>query len=175
MQTREYESPCGYLLLGALGSNLCHCDWMVEGRTAKSMARILKSIKMDSTHRKIVSSVDEENLILDRTTHQLDEYFSGERHEFELPLLTAGTEFQQTVWKAISKVPYGTTTSYKDIAAAIGRPSSVRAVANAVGANSLSIIIPCHRIVGSDGSLTGYAGGTEAKRHLLALEIPASL
>lgn len=108
--------------------------------------------------------------ILEEAARQLDEYFSGRRSEFSVPLLFVGTDFQKTVWKALLSIPYGQTLSYGELAARIGKPKSVRAVANANGANALSIFAPCHRVVGSDRSLTGYAGGLEAKRWLLELE-----
>ncbi len=101
---------------------------------------------------------------------QLREYFKGRRERFDLPLAPEGTTFQRGVWRAIAKVPAGRTASYGDLARRIGRPSSVRAVGAAVGRNPLSVVVPCHRIVGSDGSLTGYAGGLARKRALLALE-----
>lgn len=101
---------------------------------------------------------------------QLSAYFRGELRAFNLPLLPAGTPFQRTVWQAIAEVPYGQTISYKQLAQRIGRPNATRAVANATGANPLAIIIPCHRIIGSNGSLTGFAGGLYAKRFLLNLE-----
>lgn len=106
------------------------------------------------------------------TIKQLSEYFAGTRTRFELPLHLTGTEFQLQVWDALREIPYGSTVSYRDIADRIGRRKSVRAVANAIGANPIAIIIPCHRVIGSDGSLTGYAGGIEIKRRLLALELP---
>jgi methylated-DNA-[protein]-cysteine S-methyltransferase len=101
---------------------------------------------------------------------QLHEYFRGERQSFDLPLAPHGTEFQQDVWRALQRIPYGETRSYSDIAREIGRPAAVRAVGAANGANPISIVIPCHRVVGSNGSLTGFGGGIETKRWLLALE-----
>lgn len=89
---------------------------------------------------------------------------------FDIPLMTAGTDFQKSVWSRLNGIPSGKTISYRSLACDIGRPQSVRAIANAVGANALSIFIPCHRVVGSDGSLTGYAGGLAAKQFLLGLE-----
>ena len=94
--------------------------------------------------------------------------------EGDLPLHYAGTPFQQRVWDALREIPYGETTSYARLARAVGRPSAVRAVASANGANAISILVPCHRVVGSDGSLTGYAGGLDAKAGLLALERAAA-
>ncbi|HET7557874.1 MAG TPA: methylated-DNA--[protein]-cysteine S-methyltransferase [Rhodanobacteraceae bacterium] len=102
--------------------------------------------------------------------HQFDEYFSGTRHAFDLPLHPHGTPFQLEVWGALLAIPYGETTSYAVIAQRIGRPNAVRAVGAANGANPLSIIVPCHRVIGSDGDLTGYGGGLPAKRWLLAHE-----
>jgi len=102
--------------------------------------------------------------------HQFEEYFAGTRQTFELPLHPHGTPFQLEVWGALLAIPYGETTSYAAIAQRIGRPNAVRAVGAANGANPLSIIVPCHRVIGSDGDLTGYGGGLPAKRWLLAHE-----
>jgi methylated-DNA-[protein]-cysteine S-methyltransferase len=101
---------------------------------------------------------------------QLAAYFAGELRRFDLPLAPAGTPFQQEVWSAIGRVPFGETIAYRELAARVGRPSAVRAVGAAVGRNPLSIVVPCHRIVGADGGLTGYAGGLDRKRALLAHE-----
>jgi len=101
---------------------------------------------------------------------QLDEYFAGERTAFDLPLAPAGTPFQLSVWQALRRVPYGETTSYGRLALELGRPGAARAVGLANGRNPLSIVVPCHRVVGSDGRLVGYAGGLERKRQLLAME-----
>jgi len=104
---------------------------------------------------------------------QLAQYFQGQRQVFDIPLAARGTPFQQRVWQALRTLEYGMTVSYGKLADAIGLRSSVRAVAAAVGRNPISILIPCHRVIGADGSLTGYAGGLERKRALLALEAPA--
>lgn len=101
---------------------------------------------------------------------QLDAYFAGARRDFDLPLAWSGTPLQEAVWKALLDIPYGTTSTYGALAATIGRPSAVRAVAGAVARNPISIVVPCHRVVGASGAITGYAGGLPAKRHLLALE-----
>jgi len=100
----------------------------------------------------------------------LSEYFAGARTTFTLPLSPAGTAFQREVWGAIAAIPYAETAAYRDLASRIGRPASIRAAGAATGRNPLSIIVPCHRVVGADGTLTGYAGGLERKRALLALE-----
>lgn len=101
---------------------------------------------------------------------QLDEYFAGQRTEFDVPLTPAGTPFQRTVWAALREIPYGATVSYGHLAERIGRPTAVRAVGLANGKNPISIIVPCHRVVGSTGDLTGYGGGLQRKQHLLELE-----
>jgi methylated-DNA-[protein]-cysteine S-methyltransferase len=101
---------------------------------------------------------------------ELEEYFAGERTRFEVPLAPGGTPFQRAVWRELERIPYGTTTSYREIARRVGRPLAVRAVGAANGRNPISIVVPCHRVVGADGSLTGYAGGEDAKRRLLDLE-----
>lgn len=101
---------------------------------------------------------------------QLREYFNGKRREFDIPLDAAGTDFQRSVWSALRKIPYGRTVSYADIARAIGKPKSMRAVGMANGRNPISIVVPCHRVIGADGSLTGYGGGLDRKRTLLNLE-----
>jgi methylated-DNA-[protein]-cysteine S-methyltransferase len=104
---------------------------------------------------------------------QLDEYFAGERREFDLPLAPLGSEFQRCVWDGLLEIPYGATISYGELAREIGRPAAARAVGMANGQNPISIVIPCHRVIGADGTLTGYAGGVERKRLLLALESAA--
>ncbi len=109
--------------------------------------------------------------VIDRAAVELDEYFAGERTVFDLPLATAGGPLEERVWAALAGVPYGTTTTYGQIARSLGMgPGAARAVGSANGRNPLSIIVPCHRVVGASGSLTGYAGGLEAKRRLLAHE-----
>ncbi|MGE0305355.1 MAG: methylated-DNA--[protein]-cysteine S-methyltransferase, partial [Acidimicrobiia bacterium] len=107
------------------------------------------------------------NGVLVETRRQLRLYFDGETPTFDLPLDPQGTDLQQTVWLMLGQIPIGETWTYGQLAASIGRPSAVRAVANAVGRNPIGIIIPCHRVIGSNGSLTGFAGGIETKRWLL--------
>lgn len=108
--------------------------------------------------------------VITETISQLQEYFAHERQHFDLPLLFIGTDFQKKVWRALESIEYGKVVSYGDIARAIGNPQAVRAVGGAVGQNPFSIIVPCHRVVGSNRSLTGYGGGFEAKKFLLSLE-----
>jgi methylated-DNA-[protein]-cysteine S-methyltransferase len=108
--------------------------------------------------------------VLEACAGQLAEYFRGDRRRFDLPLAPRGTDFQREVWRALADIPYGETRSYSEIARAIGRPRAVRAVGAANGRNPLPIVVPCHRVIGSDGSLTGFAGGLSAKTCLLELE-----
>jgi len=105
--------------------------------------------------------------VLTRAAAQLDEYFAGERRDFDLPLAPSGTEFQTAVWLALAKIPFGETCSYGELARVVGRPSASRAVGAANGANPIAIILPCHRVIGSNGTLTGYGGGLPMKRWLL--------
>jgi O-6-methylguanine DNA methyltransferase len=111
-----------------------------------------------------------ETPLIKKAAKQLGEYFAGRRKVFDLPLAPRGTAFQQDVWKAVQAIESGATRSYKEIAELVGRPAASRAVGMANGRNPLIVIIPCHRVVGQDGSLTGYAGGLDAKRFLLDLE-----
>ncbi|MBO9649199.1 MAG: methylated-DNA--[protein]-cysteine S-methyltransferase [Variovorax sp.] len=114
---------------------------------------------------------DDDHPILREAARQLDDYFAGRRQHFDLPLdLSHGTAFQQSVWRALLAIPTGQTTSYGALSAGVGKPAAVRAVGAAVGRNPISVIVPCHRVVGSNGSLTGYAGGLERKSALLELE-----
>jgi methylated-DNA-[protein]-cysteine S-methyltransferase len=106
---------------------------------------------------------------------QLDEYFAGERRDFDLELDLRGTEFQRAVWDELLRIPYGETMSYGELARRLGRPERVRAVGAANGRNPVAIVVPCHRVIGADGSLTGYGGGLDRKRALLAVEGSAPL
>ena len=159
---RLYKSPCGDLVLGGACGTLCLCDWRDSPRREANMRRLLRDTRG--------GCAEGDTALLRRAAAQLDEYFSGCRKRFSLPLCPAGTDFQRSVWHALSLVPYGATASYADIAHALGRTRGVRAVAQAIGANPLSIVVPCHRVIGANGSLTGYAGGLAAKRYLLELE-----
>jgi methylated-DNA-[protein]-cysteine S-methyltransferase len=113
--------------------------------------------------------------VIAETLRQLDEYFAGTRREFDVPLAPTGTPFQLAVWEALRAIPYGETTSYGEIARSVGRPNAVRAVGQANGRNPIAVIVPCHRVIGSDRSLTGYGGGMERKEYLLRLEGAAVL
>lgn len=119
-----------------------------------------------------VTAVSPSSLLLREAQKQLEEYFHKERQEFSLPLSPYGTTFQQKVWKQLQQIPYGETRSYRDIAIELGNLKQIRAAATANGKNPIPIVIPCHRVIGSNGSLTGYSGGLEKKKWLLELENP---
>ncbi|WP_294634919.1 methylated-DNA--[protein]-cysteine S-methyltransferase [uncultured Bacteroides sp.] len=162
IKTKRYESPCGILLLGSYEDKLCLCDWQTEKHhdyVSRRLKRILQTDFKEGTSE-----------VIERTVCQLDDFFAGKRKEFDVPLLFVGTDFQKTVWNELLKIPFGTTVSYGEMARRIGMPKAVRAVANANGANAISILAPCHRVIGSDHSLTGYGGGLDVKRALLELE-----
>lgn len=177
------------LRLGAWHGRLCLCDWADSPHHGMVLRRICRltgaSIADTNVECPRLSTVADRKLLkraatepdelLKRAVTELDEYFEGRRREFSLPLLPLGTEFQLRVWEALAAIPYGHTESYGAVARRIGAVTSIRAVASAVGANALSIFLPCHRVVGADGALTGYAGGVEAKRRLLKLEQRVSL
>lgn len=114
--------------------------------------------------------VEGDNAVLARTRRQLGEYFAGKRTTFDLPLGPRGTEFQRGVWRTLASIPYGETVSYAQLASRIGKPSAMRAVGAANGRNPLPIVLPCHRVIGADGSLTGFGGGLPTKQFLLELE-----
>jgi methylated-DNA-[protein]-cysteine S-methyltransferase len=113
---------------------------------------------------------DGDNPVLRQARRQLGEYFAGKRRMFDLPLAPAGTEFQRTVWTTLASIPYGQTISYAQLAMRVGRPTATRAVGAANGRNPLPIVLPCHRVIGADGSLTGFGGGLPTKQYLLKLE-----
>jgi methylated-DNA-[protein]-cysteine S-methyltransferase len=151
----RYDSPLDSLLLVANDEALTGI-YFADGR---SQAGVGGDWKEQPTHP-----------VLQAAKRQLGEYFAGRRKTFDLPLAPSGTPFQHRVWQALLTIPYGETQSYADIARRIGNPKAVRAVGAANGANPISIVVPCHRVIGADGSLTGYGGGLPRKRKLLALE-----
>ena len=162
VRIRRYHSPYGDLMLGSLDGRLCLCDWIVEGHRDK----------VDKRLRKYLCAGYEEGTseVLRQACQELDEYFLKRRTAFDVPLLLPGTDFQRKVWAKLLEIPYGKTVSYAELSRMLGTPGAVRAVANANGANAVSIFVPCHRVIGSDRSLTGYGGGLAAKKMLLELE-----
>lgn len=168
MLFREYISPCGVLMLAADDGKIKMCDWLNSRRHKRNIDRLMACVK--AAGRDDAADDCRDNGILDILADRLGEYFVGERKCFGMEVEPVATNFQNRVWQELVRISYGMTVSYSVLAKRIGCPEAVRAVANAVGANPLSILIPCHRIVGAGGMLTGYAGGIEAKRRLLALE-----
>ena len=156
---KEIESTVGKLKLVASADALVAVLWQCEDRNR---------VKLDA------ATLDSQQPILLETERQLSEYFSGGRTEFDLPLQPDGSEFQKKVWRALREIPFGQTRSYLELAKALGSSKAARAVGAANGKNPLSIIVPCHRVVGADGSLTGFAGGIETKAALLAFETRAN-
>ncbi len=160
--TRPYSAPCGDLLLGSFGDTLCLCDWLAEPHHTRVTARLQRHLR---------ATIHEgDSPTLRQAAAELDKYFAGKRRHFTLPLLLTGTNFQKKVWQELLCIPYGSTLTYSEQARHLGMPTATRAIASANGANALSIVVPCHRVIGSRGSLTGYAGGLEAKLSLLQLE-----
>lgn len=157
--TKLYASPCGELLLGSSNGRLCLCDWTAEPHHGKVMRRLNATI------------AEGDSEVISEAARQLDEYFEGLRRAFDVPLTLIGTDFQQAVWRELMRIPYASTIAYADLARRCGSEKAVRAVANANGANAMSIIVPCHRVVGSNGSTGGYGGGIATKLWLIDHEM----
>lgn len=159
---KRLETPLGTMLVCATNQGIC----LLEFTDRKMLESELKSIA------KLLNAtiIQGNNIHFDTLEIELQEYFNGKRKEFSVPLHTPGSDFQNKVWTALQLIPYGQTKSYKEQAIAIGSPESVRAIANANGMNRISILVPCHRVIGSDGQLTGYGGGLWRKKYLLELE-----
>jgi len=164
IRTQYKKTAIGELILGAFDDQLCLLDF----RYRKMRDTVDRRVKQHLNAEYQVAKAP----VLAEASKQLDAFLAAELQEFDLPLLTVGTDFQQQVWAALKTIPYGATASYSDIAETIGQPASVRAVANANGANAIALAIPCHRIIGRDNSLTGYGGGLRSKQFLLDLERP---
>ena len=156
------QTPVGEMILGSYDNKLCMADWRYRKSRTTVDNRLQKGLS--------ATYVEEESPVLTLAKEELEGYFKGLRKTFDIPLLMVGTEFQKSVWQELLKLPFGTTASYLDLAKGVNDEKAVRAVASAVGANAISILIPCHRIIGSDGSLTGYAGGLDTKKELLKIE-----
>jgi O-6-methylguanine DNA methyltransferase len=159
--TKKIKTPLGEMLAIKSDKGLC----MLEFLDGKSTEKQLKEIE---TLGEIIDQNDDE--VLMKLESELNEYFDGNLKEFTIPLDLIGTEFQKKVWNELIQIPFGETKSYKDQAIAVGDLLAIRAVANANGKNKIAIVVPCHRVIGSDGSLTGYAGGKHRKQFLLELE-----
>ena len=156
------KSPYGELILGSYDGQLCLADWRYRKMRSANDVRIKKGLEADFQ--------EEESEVIELAISQFMEYFSGKRKIFEIPLLLIGTKFQKSVWEELQKIPFGKTESYLGLSKQLGNELAIRAVASANGANTIAIIVPCHRIIGSNGELVGYAGGLAAKKKLLQLE-----
>lgn len=161
-----YTSEIGELIIGSFDNKLCLLDFRHRKTRAAVDNRIKRGLKAEF--------VEKQTEIIEITKKQIGEYLAGTRRVFDIPLLMAGTEFQKSVWSTLMQFPYGATATYLQVAQEINNEKAVRAVANATGANALGLIVPCHRIIGSNGKLVGYAGGLAVKQRLLELETPSS-
>ena len=171
----EYDSPCGKLYLAARKGSLCLCDWAASKNLTDTLTRLSKALDIEfilPETETIKPRPEKPSKVIVSAMKQLGQFFNGRRKTFNIPYQMAGTPFQNAVWKSLLDIPYGKSVSYAEIAAMAGYPKAVRAAANACGDNALSVIIPCHRVIGSDDGLTGYGGGLGAKRYLLDLESP---
>ncbi len=157
-----HKTKIGELILGSFEDKLCLLDFNYRKMRNAVDDRIKKGLNADF--------IEEDSEIIEKTRTELDEYFKENRREFDVPIRMVGTDFQKSVWNALLKVAYGTTSTYLQLAKDINNGKAVRAVAGANGANAIAIIIPCHRIIGSSGELVGYAGGLPTKKRLLTLE-----
>ncbi len=160
--TEQFSTPLGTMIAAAVEEGVCLCEFSnrrILEREFTTLEKLLRATRTEGSHRHI------EHLKL-----ELHEYFHHQRQTFTVPLVTPGTSFQQQVWKELLNIPYGTTRSYKQQAIALGNLAAIRAVAHANGMNRIAILIPCHRVIGDDGSLIGYGGGIERKRWLLQHE-----
>ena len=157
-----FKTPMGELIIGSYKNSLCIADW----RYRKMRNTIDNRIKagLDAEY------IEDSSPIIEETKAQLSQYFAGERTEFDIPILLIGSDFQKSVWNTLLQIPYGKTDTYLGLSKKLENEKAIRAVASANGANCISIIIPCHRIIGSNGKLVGYAGGLSVKKKLLVLE-----
>ena len=162
IQFQYFKTSFGELILGEYEQKICLCDWRYRKSRNQIDQRIMNFFKADFIEK---PGSETEKLKL-----QLEEYFCGNRKEFDLELVFAGSNFQQKIWNELLNIEYGKTISYLQLSEKTGDKNAVRAVAAANGANAISIVVPCHRVIGSKGELTGYAGGLSTKRKLLMLE-----
>jgi AraC family transcriptional regulator of adaptative response/methylated-DNA-[protein]-cysteine methyltransferase len=162
IHTYQISTPLGPMIAGAVKEGICLLEF-TDRRGFETQLKVLQK----RFEAKIVTS---SNPLIEILKKQLNEYFDGKRKTFDLPIAAPGTEFQKKVWKALQEIPHGETRSYRDQAIAIGNLKAVRAVAKANGDNRIAIVIPCHRVIGSNGDLVGYAGGLERKKFMLDLE-----
>lgn len=170
MHTEIIRTPLGNLSVISAGNMIVACEWE---HSSSYRADVQKRVIGNAS---IFTKVDEveEIAVVSKLKKEIMEYFDGQRKTFDIPIYFKGTPFQESVWKALLQIPYGTTISYSELADIIGKPAAIRAVAAACRSNAISILIPCHRVISKDGTLRGYAGGLEAKSFLLTLEKEAN-
>jgi methylated-DNA-[protein]-cysteine S-methyltransferase len=162
IHVQYFHTAYGALILGAYDGKLCLCDWRYRAMRDQVDLRIQQYVGAQYEVKN--------DPLIDRAKTQIEAYIAGDSTEFDLPLLLCGSTFQQRVWEALLTIPYGVTWSYLQLSQHLGDEKAIRAVASANGANAISIIVPCHRIIGADGKLVGYAGGLPAKKKMLLLE-----
>lgn len=162
IQIQDFKSPFGKLIIGVFEEKICICDWKFRKKRQMIDERVKKYFNAEFLAKNTP--------IIQETIIQLKEYFAQKRKFFNLPLVFAGTDFQRKVWDDLQKIPFGTTLSYLQLSKNLNNPLAIRAVATTNGANAISIIVPCHRIIGSNVELVGNAGGINTKKKLLALE-----
>jgi len=158
----ELKTPLGEMVACATDHGICLLEFKDRGTLTKQIRGVSSYFKKEI--------IQGQNLFLLQLQEQIDQYFNKRLKNFNLSLDMAGTDFQKSVWNALLEIPFGNTTSYLELSKKLGDPKAIRAVANANAANKIAIIIPCHRVIGSDGSLKGYAGGLWRKKHLLNIE-----
>lgn len=164
LYTIQIRTPIGEMQACATDRGLCLLEFMERKNLAAELEQLQKLMKVELTQAA--------HPCLEQAQREMDEYFAGTRKQFGVPLHTPGTEFQQNVWQALLQIPYGVTRTYKEQALILGNLPAIRAVAHANGMNRIAIIIPCHRVIGHNGNLTGYAGGIWRKKWLLEHEQP---
>ena len=162
IHVQYYQTKIGELILGSFKSKLCLLDYRYRKTRISIDNRLKKGLNAEF--------VEEDDNVIRKTKQQIEEYLDGKRQEFDIPILMLGTDFQKAVWRVLLEVKYGETLTYLELSRRINNENAIRAVAFAIGANAISLIIPCHRIIGSKGELVGYSGGLQVKKMLLKLE-----
>lgn len=157
-----FKTAYGEMILGSFNEQICLADWRYR--------KMRSAIDLRLKNKLNTEFIEGHSDVIDKTKFQLNQYFDAKRKEFDIPMILIGTDFQKSVWNALLQIPYGTTDTYLGLSQKLKNEKAIRAVASANGANAISIIIPCHRIIGSNGSLVGYAGGLKTKEKLLQLE-----
>ncbi|HAJ99720.1 MAG TPA: cysteine methyltransferase [Bacteroidales bacterium] len=160
--SKKIETPIGSVLACSVANNICLLDYYDNPELDRELMKLKKEFDAELAHQS--------NGALELLEVQLVEYFAGRRKSFSVPICPSGTDFQKTVWRQLSQIAFGKTVTYKEQAVAIGNLKAIRALASANGANKIAIVVPCHRVVGYKGDLTGYRGGLWRKKYLLELE-----